>query len=81
MSKNQKKNSSKKIIPSNQKFGTKTTEKKSDFYQKHKNTIWTIVVLVILTIFFIVNNTRDVPEEGPYPPNYNQQDTGGETRY
>jgi len=81
MSKNQKKNSSKKTIPSNQKFGNKTTEKKSDFYEKHKNTIWTIVVLVILTIFFIVNNTRDVPGEGPYPPNYNQQDTGGETRY
>lgn len=38
---------------------------------QYKNTFWTIIFLVILTIFFIVNNTRDVPEEGPYPPNYN----------
>lgn len=37
---------------------------------KHKNTFWTIVILVVLTIFFIVNNTREEPEEGPYPPNY-----------
>lgn len=38
---------------------------------KHKNTIWTIVILAVLTVFFIVNNTREEPEEGPYPPNYN----------
>jgi hypothetical protein len=44
----------------------------TDFYTKHKSSIWTIIVLVVLTIFFIINNTREVPEEGPYPPNYNQ---------
>ena len=38
---------------------------------KHKNTIWTIVIMLVLIIFFIVNNTRDVPEHGPYPPGYN----------
>lgn len=37
---------------------------------KHKNTFWTIVILIVLTIFFIINNTRDEPEEGPYPRNY-----------
>lgn len=37
---------------------------------KHKNTFWTIVIIIVLTIFFIINNTRDEPEEGPYPPNY-----------
>lgn len=37
---------------------------------KHKNTIWTIVILVILIVFFIINNTREVPDHGPYPPGY-----------
>jgi hypothetical protein len=30
---------------------------------------------VILVIFFIVNNTRYVPDQGPYPPSYNQPST------
>jgi len=38
---------------------------------KHKNAIWTIVILSILLIFFIINNTREEPDEGPYPPGYN----------
>ena len=46
-------------------------EKKSDFYHKHKSTIWTVIVLIVLAIFFIVNNTRKIPEQGSYPPNYN----------
>lgn len=45
----------------------------SDFYTKHKSTIWTVIVLIILTFFFIINNTRNIPEEGPYPPNYKQE--------
>ncbi|MCW8805904.1 MAG: hypothetical protein OQK56_05540, partial [Ignavibacteriaceae bacterium] len=45
------------------KSGAKQQEvKEGDFYNKHKSTIWTIVVLIILTFFFIVNNTRKVPE-------------------
>jgi len=44
--------------------------KEPDFYYKHKSTIWTVIVLVLLTFFFIVNNTRKVPEQGSYPPNY-----------
>lgn len=44
-----------------------------DFYHKHKNTFWTIVILIILAIFFIINNTRKVPERGPYPPNYQKE--------
>jgi hypothetical protein len=52
------------------KFGTQKPEKKPLIDPKYKNTIWTIVFLAILVIFFIVNNTRSVPEEGPYPPNY-----------
>ena len=26
--------------------------------------------MIILTIFFVVNNTRSVQERGSYPPNY-----------
>ena len=49
------------------------TGTESDFYHKHKNTFWTVVVLVILAIFFIMNNTKKTPERGPYPPNYQQE--------
>jgi hypothetical protein len=55
------------------------SKNESDFYTKHKSTIWTIIVLVILTIFFIINNTRKIPEEGPYPPNYKQGEIESET--
>ncbi|MBK9097552.1 MAG: hypothetical protein IPM14_05365 [bacterium] len=48
------------------------SKQEADFYAKHKSTIWTIIVLVILTIFFIINNTREIPDEGPYPPNYHK---------
>ena len=51
-------------------IGKKTEEKKHLINPKYANTFWTIVVLVILTIFFIVNNTKSVQERGPYPPNY-----------
>lgn len=51
-------------------IGKKPEEKKHLINPKYKNTFWTIVVLIILTIFFVVNNTKSVQERGPYPPNY-----------
>ncbi len=51
-------------------IGKKKVEKKPLIDPKYKNTFWTVLILVILLIFFIVNNTRDVPEQGPYPPGY-----------
>lgn len=48
-------------------------EKKHLIDPQYKNTFWTIVILVVLTVFFIINNTRDEPEQGPYPPNYNSE--------
>lgn len=51
------------------------SKQETDFYTKHKSTIWTIIVLIILTIFFIINNTRKIPDEGPYPPNSKQEKT------
>jgi hypothetical protein len=37
---------------------------------KLKSTIWTVTTIIVLIVFFIINNTRTEPEEGPYPPNY-----------
>lgn len=52
------------------KIGKQVVEKKPGMDPKTKNTIWTVVTIIILLIFFIVNNTRTEPEQGPYPPNY-----------
>jgi len=54
--------------------------KEQDFYHKHKSNIWTIIVLIVLTFFFIVNNTRKVADEGPYPPNYLNGNSADETQ-
>jgi uncharacterized integral membrane protein len=52
-------------------IGKKPVEKKPLINPRYKNAIWTAVILIILLIFFIVNNTREVAEKGPYPPYYN----------
>lgn len=52
------------------KIGKQPQPKKHLIDPQYKNAFWTIVIIVVLTIFFIVNNTRDEPEDGPYPPNY-----------
>lgn len=52
---------------------TTVSKKKPLIDPKYKNTIWTVVILVILVIFFIVNNTRNVAAQGPYPPGFNPQ--------
>jgi hypothetical protein len=57
----------------------KQAEKEPDFYTKHKSTLWTVIVLIVLTIFFIINNTRKVPDEGSYPPNYLKGKTANDT--
>lgn len=56
--------------PKNRPIGKKPVEKKHLIDPKYKNTFWTTVFIIVLVIFFIVNNTRSVPERGPYPPNY-----------
>ncbi len=57
-------------------IGKKPPEKKHLVNPKYKNFFWTVVILAILLIFFIVNNTRSVPEIGPYPPAYNSAGSG-----
>ena len=61
------------------KQASKQVEKETDFYTKHKSTLWTVIVLIVLTIFFIINNTRKVPDEGSYPPNYLKGNSANET--
>jgi uncharacterized integral membrane protein len=70
--------SKKKIKTKERKIGKKPQEKKPLIDPRYKNAVWTAIILVILLMFFIVNNTRNEPERGPYPPNYNPQNV--ETR-
>jgi len=55
------------------KIGKQVIEKKPLIDPKIKSTIWTVITLIILLVFFIINNTRTEPEEGPYPPNSSLQ--------
>lgn len=52
-------------------IGTKPPEKKPLIDPRYKNTFWTIVTIIVLSIFFIVNNTKSEREKGDYPPQYN----------
>jgi hypothetical protein len=49
----------------------KGPEKKPLVDPKYKSFVNTLIFILILLIFFIVNNTRHEPESGPYPPMYN----------
>ena len=60
----------KKVNPKDKPIGKKQIEKKHIINPRYKNTFWTIITVIILTIFFVVNNTRSVQERGSYPPNY-----------
>lgn len=57
-------------INRDRKIGKQDIEKKPAMDPKLKSTIWTVITIVVLLVFFIINNTRTEPEEGPYPPNY-----------
>ncbi len=63
MAKNNNKNRERKI-------GKQVTQKRPLIDPKLKNTIWTVITIIILLVFFVINNTRTEPEEGQYPPNY-----------
>jgi hypothetical protein len=60
----------KKVNSQDKPVGKKGEVKKHLIDPKYKNTFWTVITLVVLTIFFIINNTKSVQERGPYPPNY-----------
>jgi len=66
MAKEKKKNQARQIGK------TALQEKKPLIDPKLRSRIETIVFLVVLLFFFILNNTRKEPERGPYPPFYNK---------
>ena len=63
----QKKNSNIK----ERQIGKNSTIKKPLIDPRYKNTIGTVFFLLVLLVFFIMNNTVQVPESGPYPPTFN----------
>lgn len=38
--------------------------------KKNRSRLYTVLFFVIFGVFFIVNNSGNEPEKGPYPPNY-----------
>lgn len=56
--------------PVERKIGKQQQTKKGLIDPRYKNVIYTGIFIVVCIIFFIINNTRNEPENGPYPPNY-----------
>ncbi|HEX2867297.1 MAG TPA: TlpA disulfide reductase family protein [Ignavibacteriales bacterium] len=56
--------------PKERKIGNKQQAKKPLIDPKYKNLVFTGILVLVIAIFFIVNNSRNEPSEGPYPPNY-----------
>ena len=52
-------------------IGKNPTVNKPFIDPRYKNTVWTVFFLIILLVFFIMNNTVQVAEKGPYPPTFN----------
>jgi hypothetical protein len=57
--------------PKERKIGKNETSKKHLIDPRYTNLIWTSITVIVLLVFFIINNTRTEPEQGPYPPYYN----------
>jgi peroxiredoxin len=53
------------------KIGTKKVEKKPLINPRYKSVVYTGIFISIILAFFIINNSKSEPAEGPYPPNYN----------
>lgn len=51
-----------------------TNEKKPLIDPKYKNWVYTGIFIVVVLVFFIMNNINGGPEQGPYPPNYTPRD-------
>jgi peroxiredoxin len=59
--------------PRDRKIGTKQPEKKTLIDPRYKNLVYTIITIVVIAVFFVINNSRSEPEQGPYPPGYNEK--------
>lgn len=60
-------------LQKNRQIGKKKVDTAFNPYnnKKFRSFVYSVLFILALIIFFIVNNTRSVPEKGPYPPNYN----------
>ena len=52
-------------------IGKNIPVKKPFIDPRYKNTVWTVFFIIVLLVFFIMNNTVQVTEKGPYPPTFN----------
>lgn len=59
--------------PRERQIGRNTTAKKPLIDPKYKNTFWTVLIVLVLIIFFIINNTRAVPDQGSHPPGFSRE--------
>lgn len=59
--------------PRQREIGRTKFEKKHLIDPRYKNLFWTLVFLAVLLVFFIINNTRETPASGPYPPGYDSK--------
>jgi len=39
---------------------------------RYKSFVNLVIFLALALLFFIINNTRNEPESGPYPPDFNK---------
>jgi hypothetical protein len=60
-----------KSVAKEKKIGTTIVSKRSFWsYKKNRSRVYTLIILLVMLYFFIVNNTKYEPKEGPYPPGY-----------
>jgi thiol-disulfide isomerase/thioredoxin len=52
-------------------IGKQKPEKKPFIDPRYKSLVYTIAFIVVILLFFIINNSQSETAEGPYPPNYN----------
>jgi cytochrome c biogenesis protein CcmG/thiol:disulfide interchange protein DsbE len=63
------------VSQKNRKIGkSKTVEKKELFglNEKQRSRLYTAIFFVVVGILFLINNSSDDTKQGPYPPNYKQ---------
>lgn len=71
---------SQKNKPKDRKIGKQQEQKKPLIDPRYKNLIYTVAFIVVVFIFFIINNSQSEPAQGPYPPNYQQNSGTGQTK-
>ncbi len=62
------------MSPKNRKIGKAKKEEEKKYFnltKKQRSRIYTILFFAVVIVLFIVNNSSDDTKQGPYPPNYN----------